>query len=664
VFPDDEQLIQKEFERTLPFHLGLARSAADPDDPKSPVGIGVEPFYLDADDIDPQNGQTSLFDFKFNRSYGDPQEVRVLAKRGLGAVTLRYQVNGGPVQSGPTSQWNGGEHYGPGNGTYYHVVRGTVTGTHPGDSVKVWFTGGGETSDSFTYQVQSDSNRRVLILAAEDYTGASQLAAPGPKPPRYLSFYTDALSANGVPFDVYDVDANGRTAPDALGVLSHYDAVVWYTGDDLITREPGWGPGNASRLAMQELLEVRDYVNEGGRVLYTGQAAGQQYTPGRGAQLYDPFENAQCGADPAVEARCLALLGSGDSQGDPIEYMFGATITTPDGGIDSKGNPFDVDGIDQPLDGLSWGLNGGQSANNQVTNSSFIATGDFLQVTDPADSFPQFESWPAAEYLSGLSGPFDPHTGQSFMWSERADEAYKRLARTITVPAGGATLSFWTSFNLEQEFDYMIVEAHTVGQDNWTTLPDQNGHTSSDLSNDQACTGGWSNPDDAANVLHPFLTHYQTFNPATGECSSTGTTGQWNAANGSSSGWQQFQINIPGNLGPQVEISITSVSDWGFQQFPGVFIDDIQTSTGEGSTSFEDDGNQMDGWTVPGAPQDADGIEGPNRNDWVRRGGLGIKEGSAVATDDTLYLGFGLEGIMGAATRNAVMGRAMAYLLR
>ena len=81
-------------------------------------------------------------------------------------------------------------------------------------------------------------------------------------------------------FDVYDVDAHGRTAPDNLGVLSHYDAVVWYTGDDVVTREPGWGPGNASRLAMQELLEVRDFVNEGGRVLYTGQRAGQQYTTG------------------------------------------------------------------------------------------------------------------------------------------------------------------------------------------------------------------------------------------------------------------------------------------------------------------------------------------------------------------------------------------------
>ncbi len=662
VFPDDEALIQAEFEKTLDFDLGLARSAARPANPVSPTGIEVEPFYLDADDIDPQNGQTSLFDFKFGVSYGDPQEVRVLAKRSLGAVTLRYQVNGGPVQSASTGDWNGGERYGPGNGTYYHVVSGTVAGTSPGDSVKVWFTGGGQTSDSFTYTVESDSGRRVLLLSAEDYTGAS----PGglPPGPSYLTYYADALSANGVAFDVYDVDANGRTAPDALGVLSHYDAVVWYTGDDVVTREPGWGPGNASRLAMQELLEVRDFVNEGGRVLYTGQSAGQQYTAALGSQLYDPFENKQCRADPAIQARCLALSGSGDSQGDPIEYTFGAAITTAGGGLDPEtGEPFDVKGIDDPLTGLTFGFNGADTAQNQGNDSSFIATEDFLTVTDPADSFPQFASWPAAEYLSGLSGPFDPHTGTSFMWSDRADEAYKRLTRTITVPTGGATLSFWTSYNLELDFDYMIIEAHTVGDDDWTTLPDLNGHTSSDLSNDQSCPGGWSNPDDAANVLHPFLTHYQTFN-ADGTCSSTGTTGEWNAANGSSSGWQRFEVDLAPYAGQQVEISISSVSDWGFQQFPGVFIDDVVVSTGEGTTSFEDDADPTDGWTVPGAPDDPSGVEGPNRNDWVRRGGLGIKEGAAVATPDTLYMGFGLEGITGASTRNEVMDRAIDYLLR
>jgi hypothetical protein len=663
VFPDNEQLIQDEFERTLDFDLGLARSAADPENPQSPTGIAVEPFYLDADDIDPQNGQTSLFDFKFGVSYGDPQEVRVLAKRSLGDVTLRYQINGDAPQSAATGDWNGGEKYGPGNGAYYHVVSGQVGGTVPGDTVKVWFEGGGETSDSFTYTVASDTDREVLILSAEDYTGASP--AIGGTAPAYLSYYTDALDANGVAYDIYDVDANGRTAPDALGVLSHYDAVVWYTGDDVVTREPGWGPGNASRLAMQELLEVRDFVNEGGRVLYTGQRAGQQYTSALSGQLYDPFENKQCRADPAVQARCLALSGSGDSQGDPIEYTFGAAITSDGGGIDpDTGEPFDVSGIDDPLNGLTFGFNGADSAQNQATNSSFIATGDFLKVTDPADSFPQFESWPAAEYLSGLSGPFDPHTGDQFMWSDRADEAYKRLTRTITVPAGGGSLSFWTSYNLELDFDYMIVEAHTVGQDDWTTLPDLNGHTSDDLSTDEACTGGWSNPDDAANVLHPFLTHYQTFDPATGECSSAGSSGEWNAANGSSSGWQQLEFDLSPYAGKQVEISITSVSDWGFQQFPGVFIDDIETSTGEGNTSFEDDGgaDPADGWTVTGAPQDDAGIEGPNRNDWVRRGGLGIKEGAAIATPETLYLGFGLEGITDATTRNEVMGRAIDYL--
>ncbi len=664
VFPDDEDLVQAEFERTLDFHLGLARSAVRPYDPVSPVGIDVEPFYLDADEIDPQNGQTSLFDFKFGTSYGSPQEVRVLASRRIGPVFLRYQVNDGPVRTRRTGRWQGGDTYGPGNGAYYEVRRGVVSGTEPGDTIKVWFSALGRKSDSFTYKVASDSDRRVLVLSAEDYTGASQLGPPS-APPDYLSYYADALSAAGVEFDVYDVDANGRTAPDALGVLSHYDAVVWYTGDDVVTREPGWGPGNASRLAMQELLEVRDFVNEGGRVLYSGQLAGQQYTPALGTQLYDPFENRECRADPAVASRCLALLGSGNSQGDPIEYMFGAAITTPDGGSDpSTFEPFDVNGIDTPFDGLDWGFNGADSAQNHVTNSSFIATGDFLEVTDPADSFPQFESWPAAEYQSGLAGPFDPHTGSSFMWSDRADEAYKRLTRSINVPAGGGTLSFWSSYNLELDFDYMIVEAHTVGEDDWTTLSDQNGHTSNDLSADQSCPGGWSNPDDAANVLHPFLTRYQTFDPATGTCSPTGTSGEWHAANGSSSGWQQLSFDLSAYAGSQVEISISSVSDWGFQQFPGVFVDDIEVSTGDGSTSFEEDGDPMDGWTVSGAPQDPEGIEGANRNDWVRRAGLGIKEGAAIATPGTLYMGFGLEGISDAATRNEVMGRAIDYLLR
>ncbi|HEX9372672.1 MAG TPA: hypothetical protein VF897_16795, partial [Roseiflexaceae bacterium] len=37
----------------------------------------------------------------------------------------------------------------------------------------------------------------------------------------------------------------------------------------------------------------------------------------------------------------------------------------------------------------------------------------------------------------------------------------------------------------EPDWDYVFVEAHTVGQDDWTTLPDANGHTSQDTG--QSC---------------------------------------------------------------------------------------------------------------------------------------------------------------------------------
>ncbi len=96
VFPDDEALVEAEFQRNLPFALDLAKSAPDPSAPVSHLGSTVKDFYLDTSAIDPEKSGNPLSDFRFSVSYGDPQPVQVLAKRSLGAVTLRYQVNGGP----------------------------------------------------------------------------------------------------------------------------------------------------------------------------------------------------------------------------------------------------------------------------------------------------------------------------------------------------------------------------------------------------------------------------------------------------------------------------------------------------------------------------------------------------------------------------------------
>jgi hypothetical protein len=642
VFPDNEALVEAEFRNTLPFSLSLARSADNPSTPETATGMETKPFYLDQDDLDRENGALAMFDFKFTESFGDPQEVRVLAKRSLGAVTAKYRINGGRTRSASTSEWREGEVYGVGNANYYRVMRGFVSGTDPGDTVEVWFEARGRRSDSFTYEAVSDSNRRALLLSAEDYTGKS----PGPQPggPLYRSFYEDALSRNGVAFDVYDVDEHDRTAPDHLGVLSHYDAVLWYTGDDIVVREMHQFGGTSSRLALQELYEVREFMNEGGRAALVGKNAGSAATTAV-TQYYDPFENRDCAVTATTVAPfCRPLYGSGDGTNDVLEYWFGAALVNVGAGVDENGNAFDVDGVDDPLAGLSWSFNGADSAQNQDANlgpNSYITT----SALQPVSQFPQHESWVSARY-DRPGGPFDPHTGEWYVHSQIADVTYKRLTRTVTVPSGGGTLSFWTSFNTEPHWDFLFVEAHTVGQDNWTTLPSP-GETLQDTGD--SCPEGWHD-------LHPHLEHYQTLNPD-GSCSPVGSTdepGQWHAASGSSGGWQQWEVDLTPYAGQEIELSIAYASDWAVQGL-GVFIDDVNL-LGE-MTSFE---TGLDGWTVTGPPNGS----APNANNFQRITGAGFPEGAAVAMDESVLMGYGIEGITGVQTRADVAGRTMQYLLR
>jgi Zinc carboxypeptidase len=640
VFPDDEALVQAEFERSLPFSLSVAKSADDPDDPESLLGIETKPFYIESDD--PYKRGLPGANFAFEYSYGDPQPVQVLAKRSLGPVTLRYRINGGEVQSAPTSEWEGGERYSPA-AVHYREMRGVVTETSPGDSVEVWFEGGGERSESFTYQAVSESDNRMLVVAAEDYTGASPAQAPGP---HYLQYYLDALEANGVAADVYDVDARGRIAPDHIGVLRHYDGVIWYTGDDIVTRQDGWGGGNADRLALDEILEFRAYMNEGGRVAYTGKRAGQQYTgAGVGTQLYDPKGEGPCNPpnpdwDPR---RCLLLRGSafgGDLVNDVLEYWFGGFVQVADDGHDeTTGGLFDMIGVDDPLSGLTWGFNGPDSADNQDSSSSFVTTSGIL----PPDEFPQFLSWPSSRW-DKPGGPFDPHTGERYVYSQIADVSYKRLTREIAVPPAGGNLTFWTSYDTEADWDFLAVEARTAGGEDWTTLPDANGHTSQ--STGDSCPEGWFE-------LHPFLEHYQTLN-ADGTCSPTGSSGEWNAASGNSNGWQQWSIDLGDYAGGTVEISIAYVSDWATQNL-GVFIDDVTLPDGS-STSFE---SGLEGWEVSGPPEGS----GANGNDWTVTDAGGFPVGATITTPSSLLMGYGFEGISTPADRNAVMGRVVDHLL-
>jgi len=194
----------------------------------------------------------------------------------------------------------------------------------------------------------------------------------------------------------------------------------------------------------------------------------------------------------------------------------------------------------------------------------------------------------------------EPRTGTRYAISGGDDSAYKRLTRVIDVPAGGGELSFQVAREVEPNWDHFFVEARSVGADDWTTLPDENGHTST--STGLSCPG-WL-------ALHPFLEHYQS-DDGNGGCTPSGTTGEWHSATGLSDGFETWRMDLSAWAGRSVEVSLSLVGDESFA-LNGAYVDDVVGPNGSGTTSFEDDGDPWDGWTVSGPPAGSPG----NAGDW------------------------------------------------
>jgi hypothetical protein len=626
-FQDSEPDVQQVFVKNLPFALDVVRSAPDPANPVSHLGNTAPPFEL----------------HPFHVSYGDPQPARVNVKRALGPVRLHWRVNDGRTHTARTREYRGGERYGGSYNVYYHEVRGTVGGTRPGDRVTVWFTAGGQTSESFSYEMRSDTGNDVLVMAAEDYSGQPGASLESPAyadrtQPNYLRFYRDALEANGIGYDVYDVDAESRTAPDPLGVLGHYRAVVWYTANDSFIRAAGVPGGTGTgKLASDEIIAVRDYLNDGGKLLYTGQNAA--LAQNLGAQYNDQGEPPYCHAgptSPGTVTTCSVLTD------DFLQYWLGAYthIDAATGKGEASTLPMRTSG------GRPVRLNGEGSADNQEHTYSAVTTSSVL----PVEDYPWFRSKVAV----GVDGPsaFDPVTGSQYAVAQSDDGNYQRLRRTLDLTdAAAAELSFKVSYDTEPGYDFVMVEAHHPGQDDWTTLPDANGHTSTDLGS--SCdVSNW-------NTLHPFLDHYQTnADPEATDCTGTGTTGTWNAATGNSRGYQDWRIDLSQYAGSEVEVSITYVQDQ-YVFGLGAFLDDV-TVTEDGvvteQNSFEDG---LGGFVAGPWP---DGTHPRAGRAWTARPTVGYQAGPAIQTRRSVYWGFGLEGVAGADDRVRLLRDAMRHL--
>ena len=134
-----------------------------------------------------------------------------------------------------------------------------------GDVVNVVVQAGGQQQE-FRYRVearrsQDATKKRVLVVAAEDYTGVSPNVTPGLRhraalPAQHVkprsrragyeveTFNIDAPPANGgTPNGVVDPQIK---YPTYLGVLSHFDAVDYYTGDDFVPQDIDRAPTRAA----------------------------------------------------------------------------------------------------------------------------------------------------------------------------------------------------------------------------------------------------------------------------------------------------------------------------------------------------------------------------------------------------------------------------------
>ncbi|WP_447036701.1 M14 family zinc carboxypeptidase [Streptomyces sp. DSM 118878] len=568
-FPDDEKLIQQEFAKNVPFALAVAETALHPDEPVSVTDIEAPDFTADS----------------FSTSYarGGDQEVSVTARKSVRDKELNYRINGGRTHDEDLKAWKGGETYGGEDNLYFDQYRAEVEDARVGDKVEVWFTGrakkGRTHSEHFTYTVAERPKASVLVVAEE---GAPAAQTRG---------YVDAVKANGRTAAVWDVAKQG--VPHPLGVLSHFSAVVHYTGDPV--------PGAPTQLAL------RSYLNEGGKLVEAGERTGAAVDLGEARS--DDFAQYYLGAYERLSAPGVTgFEGAGAL----------AKAKTPLGA--AEGNPLDKAG-------------------------RFTVTSDNL----PAKEFPRFTSAAAGSY-PGLTNPYAPFEGQGMASATHADQDYKRLTRTLDLTgvtaADAPELRFALNWNLEAGYDHGVLEAHTVGGDDWTTLPDKNGNSSATVPAE--CAAGF-----LAN-LHPFLRHYLTV--GADACTASGTSGRWNSFTGSSSGFKPVAFDLSAYAGKKVEVSLSAVTDPS-SGGRGLFADNARLVVGGTATETEGFETSLGSWATSPTPAGSPNITG----DWARTGEL-YRPHAAVTARDSVLLGFGFEHVPGNAERAALMGAALAHL--
>ncbi|HEC61916.1 MAG TPA: hypothetical protein ENI27_06635 [bacterium] len=161
--------------------------------------------------------------------------------------------------------------------------------------------------------------------------------------------------------------------------------------------------------------------------------------------------------------------------------------------------------------------------------------------------------------------PIDPYSGSYAFWSNKGDESDMTLTQTFdfTDQSGPLTLNYWTWYDIEEDFDYLYLEASQDGE-NWQILTTPSG-TADDPT---GANYGWG------------------YNGVS----------QSGSGDGSSPQWIQESVDISQFAGHQVQLRFEYITDAAVNG-EGFLLDDVAIPQISYFTDFENDNG---GWEAAG----------------------------------------------------------------
>lgn len=166
-----------------------------------------------------------------------------------------------------------------------------------------------------------------------------------------------------------------------------------------------------------------------------------------------------------------------------------------------------------------------------------------------------------------------PHSATHYWSSDGVPDSWFRLGQTFAVPGTGATLHFWTYYEIEENYDWGYVEVHDVDTNQWYTLPG--------LRTVSTQPENYNNPN-CPFQFEPFLGYYKK--------------GRWNAFTGSSGDVYREEMDLTPYAGHTIDLYFTYYTDI-YVLEPGWYVDDIEIPE---IGFFDDVESGVDGWTYNG----------------------------------------------------------------